>query len=147
MGGRGSGGGYSKTYEDSRSGGKVFTEKGRLDQAKKSNSERQKYEKEASMCKVLAQNGHTIVHLADRKHSDGTYDILIDGHKADLKSTKGANNIGNYAKHATRKQGAELVVFEIKKVDGAVHREINKLSKKGIHGYYYEKGTKKLIPF
>lgn len=99
------------------------------------------------MCKTLAKNGHTVVHLADKKRSDGSYDILLDGHKADLKSTKGANNIGNYAKHATRKQGAELVVFEFKKVDGAVHREINKLNQKGIHGFYYEKGSSKLIPF
>lgn len=152
MGGRvasggGGGGGFSKTFEDRKSGGQVYTEQGRIDQSKKSNGERQKYEKEAAMCKTLAKNGHTVVHLDDKKHSDGSYDILLDGHKADLKSTNGGNNIANYAKHATRKQGAELVVFEFKKMDGAVYSEINKLKAKGIHGYYYKKGTSTLFSF
>ena len=84
----GGGGGFSKTYEDGRTGGQVYTEQGRIEQSKKSNGERQKYEKEAAMCKTLAKNGHTVVHLADKKRSDGSYDILLDGHKADLKSTK-----------------------------------------------------------
>lgn len=96
---------------------------------------------------TLAKNGHTVVHLDDSKRSDGTYDILLDGYKADLKSLNSANNISKRASKATKNQGAELVVFEFKKIDGAVHREINKLSNKGVHGYYYEKGSNQLISF
>lgn len=152
MGGRGAtsgggGGGFSKTFEDRKSGGQVYTEQGRIDQSKKSNGERQKYEKEAAMCKTLAKNGHTVVHLDDRNRSDGTYDILLDGHKADLKSLKGANNILREASKATKKQGAEKVVFRFDKITAEVKQKIEALKQKGIHGYYYGKGGKELFEF
>lgn len=151
MGGRGasgsSGGTYSKTYEDRKSGGQVYTEQGRLDQAEKSKNEMQKYNKEHEMCKTLAKNGHTVVHLDDIKLTDGSYDILIDGHKADLKSLKGSNNILREASKATKKQGAEMVVFKFDKINAAVTQKIETLKQKGIHGYYYEEGGIDLLEF
>lgn len=153
MGGRGAtgngggGGGYTKTYEDRKSGGQVYTEKGRLTLAGKSKNERNKYKKEHDMCKTLAQNGHTVVHLEDCKHSDGTYDILIDGHKADLKRTKSANNIVGYAKHATRKQGAEKVVFQFDNYTPKVKAAIKEMQDAGIHGYYFVTGSKEVKTF
>lgn len=40
-----------------------------------------------------------------------------------------------------------MVVFQLKKIDATAHKEINKLIEKGIHGYYFEKGSKRLFRF
>ena len=90
---------------------------------------------------------HTVVHLDDTKRSDGSYDILLDGHKADLKTTKSANNIVKYGKDAINKQKAEIVVFKFDKMDTDKHIALNKLAKQGIHGYYIEEDNGKLIRF
>ena len=46
------------------------------------------------MCKDLARTGHHIEHLnGEGKGKGDTYDIHIDGVKADLKSVSSANNI------------------------------------------------------
>lgn len=134
------------TYK-SPSGGQVQTQQGRIDQAAKSPNEREKYEKEKAMCETLADNGHNVVHLDDQHVEGGSYDILLDGIKTDLKSLDSSSKIGRRASHAVRKQGAEMVVFELKKIDATAHREINKLIEKGIHGYYYERGSKRLFRF
>ena len=67
------------------------------------------------MCKILADNGHDIEYLRGENRPKGqTYDIRIDGIKADLKCiTGGAGNIVKYIKKALRKQGGEAVVLEI----------------------------------
>lgn len=156
-GGHGGGGGngngkngtadsFVKTYE-SASGGQVITQQGRIDQANKSKNEKQKYEKEKAMCETLADNGHSVVHLDDQNIEGGSYDILLDGVKTDLKSLESSSNISKRASTAIKKQGAEMVVFQLKKIDATAHKEINKLIEKGIHGYYFEKGSKRLFRF
>jgi hypothetical protein len=67
------------------------------------------------MCIVLADNGHDVEYLKGVNRPTGqTYDIHMDGIKADLKCiTGGAGNIVTYAKKALREQGAEAVIFEI----------------------------------
>lgn len=138
--------GFTKTYE-SRYGGSVYTEASRIEQANMNKQERAKYNKEHEMCKHLADNGHNVVHLDDRKLSDGSYDILLNGKKAELKSLKGASNIGREGKGAIKKQKADYVVFEFDKIDADVHKQLNLLSSNGIHGYYYKKGDGGLHEF
>ncbi len=99
--------GFTKTYE-SRNGGSVYTEASRIEQANMNKQERAKYNKEHEMCKHLADNGHNVVHLDDRKLSDGSYDILLNGKKAELKSLKGASNIGREGKGAIKKTKSRL---------------------------------------
>lgn len=154
MGGRGAyssisgsgGGNFLKTY-GSRNGGTVYTEDSRIEQAKMNKQEMAKYNKEHEMCKHLADNGHNVVHLDDRKLSNGSYDILLDGKRAELKSLKGASNIGREGKSAIRKQKADLVVFKFKEINSNVHKQLNILAKKGIHGYYYKNGDGGLSKF
>lgn len=154
MGGRGAassgGGGGSKTVEtfnDRKTGGKVYTEQGRIDLANKSGGEMDKYVKEKRVCEALAKDGHTVVHLDDTKRTDGSYDILLDGVKGDIKCLSNSNNILREGKKAVRKQGAEIVVFEMERIDSNVHREINALIERGIHGYYFLKGSGKINTF
>lgn len=138
--------GFTKTYEG-KNGGFVYTENSRIELSNMNKSERTKYNKEHDMCKHLANNGHTVVHLDDRKLSNGSYDILLDGKRAELKSLKGASNIGREGKSAIRKQKADLVVFKFKEINSNVHKQLNILAKKGIHGYYYKNGDGGLSKF
>ena len=131
--------GYDKTYE-SENGGTVYTEKSRIKQSKINKQEKNKYENENDMCKHLADNGHDIIHLDDRKLKDGSYDILLDGEKAELKSLKGASNIVREGKDAINKQGADFVVFRFDSFSTKMKREIEKLVDSHIHGCYYVKG-------
>lgn len=135
--------GFKKTYE-SDNGGTVYTEKSRIEQSNINKQEKAKYEKEHDMCKHLADNGHDIVHLDDRNLSEGSYDILLDGEKAELKSMKGTTNIGREGKDAIRKQKADFVVFKFEGFSAKTNREIEKLVKNNIHGCYYVEGQKGL---
>lgn len=138
---------WEHTMLDSESGGYVVTEKSRIEKGKINNQERQKYQKELSMCKRLASHGHSVEYLNDGEHEDGSYDIRLDGIRADLKKTKSANHIKDYAKHATQEQGAEIVVFEFVRITDKHIDELGKLSRKGIHGYYYETDGTQLFEF
>ena len=106
---------WERTYISSNNTGFVVTQLERIAEAGASKSERQKFEKEMRMCKVLADNGHDIKYLQGVNRPAGqTYDIILDNIKADLKCiTGGAGNIVKYAKKALTKQGGEAVVFEI----------------------------------
>lgn len=145
-GGGKSSAGYTKTYEG-KNGGAVYTENSRIGQSNINKQEKAKYEKEHDICKHLANNGHTVVHLDDRKLSNGSYDILLDGKKAELKSLKGASNIGREGKSAINKQRAEIVVFKFEKFSEKAAKEIVKLQNAKIHGYYYISGDKGLVRF
>ncbi len=133
------------TYQSKN--GIVITEQSRIDQANKSKNEMEKYNKESDMCKDLADYGHNIIHLDDRKLSDGSYDILFDGVKADLKDVSSANHIVKYGKKAIREQGAEKVIFRINKYNSQYAEEFRTLQTKGIHGYYFVKGENGLKEF
>ena len=154
MGGRGAyssisgsgGGNFLKTY-GSRNGGTVYTEDSRIEQAKMNKQEMAKYNKEHEMCKHLADNGHNVVHLDDRKLSDGSYDILLDGKKAELKSLSSYNNIVREGKSAIKKQGADLVVFRFNTLSAKAKSYLKDLAKAKIHGCYYVRGQKGLAWF
>lgn len=110
--------------------GFVVTHKDRLTEAAKSKAEKEKYQKEMHMCKVLADNGHYIEHLPDRKKG-GTYDITIDGIPADLKCIEGgAGNIVKYAKKVMNGQGGKAVVYEIPSHDGKYYAALAEARRK-----------------
>lgn len=106
---------WERTYVSPKDIGLVATQLERIAEATASNAERNKFDKELRMCKVLADNGHDVEYLQGVNRPAGqTYDILFDSIKTDLKClTGGAGNIVKYAKKALTKQGAEAVVFEI----------------------------------
>lgn len=103
-----------KTFFDIRSGGYVVTHKDRIRSGNVSKDEKSKFNKEQTMAIDLAQAGHRVEHLSDigRKRKQ-TYDIHLDGTKADLKSVGSHNNIEKYTKHAVREQGAKAVVIRV----------------------------------
>ena len=138
---------WEHTMYDRRSSGYVVTEQTRIAQSQKNKQEMAKYNKELSMCKTLARNGHHVEYLNDTMRPDGSYDVLIDGVKADLKKTGSTNHIAKYAKKAAREQGAEMVVFEFERITSNHINELQKLTKQGIHGYYFETGSIRLFEF
>ena len=134
---------WEKNYFDEDTGGFVVTHKGRIALSQKSDNELKKFNKEQNMCQVLAKNGYAVEHLDDR--NGNSYDIHLNGIKADLKKTGSHNNIVNYAKEAIRQQGAEIVIFEFEKETDMIHAEILQLKRKGIHGKYYFSKKKDVI--
>ncbi len=105
---------WERTHISSNNNGFVVTQKERIAEAV-NKQEIEKYEKEKRMCINLANNGHDIEFLRGNNRPVGqTYDILMDGMKADLKCvTGGAGNIVKYAKKALTKQGGVAVIFEL----------------------------------
>ena len=134
---------WEKSYFDEGTGGYVVTEKIRIVQANKSKNEQKKFDKEYGMCLTLAKSGYAVEYLEDNPFS---YDIHLNGIKADLKKTAGSGNIERYAKEAIREQGAEIVVFEFENSLKDIHTKLLKL-KNGyrIHGYFYFSGNKSKI--
>ena len=106
---------WERTYISPNDNGLVATQWERIAESEASNSERQKFVKEMRMCKVLADNGHDVEYLQGVNRPAGqTYDIRMDGIKADLKCiTGGAGNIIKYIKKALTKQGGEAVILEL----------------------------------
>jgi len=116
------------------SGGYVVTERERIRQSQLNKQEKEKFNKELSMCLTLALNGYRVEYL---KISENSYDIHLDGVAADLKKTKSHNNLVEYAKHAVHQQKAKLVIFEFSTMTGRIHDELNKLKRLGIPVKYY----------
>ncbi len=137
---------WSLEFFDEKTGGYVVVNRKRLARARKGSNEREKYETEFGIAKVYACNGHTI-EMLDENPNVCSYDVLIDGKPADIKNTSKSNNIYNYGKEAVRKQGAEIVLFQFEKMTPYVLKELNNLSKKGIHGMYIVKGKKDVYKF
>lgn len=106
---------WEQSYFSNGNNGFVVTEHKRVLESHASKNERAKFEKEMRMCKVCADNGYRIKYLRGENRPKGqTYDITINGLKADLKCVSGgAGNIVKYAKKALVKQGGEAVVFSI----------------------------------
>ena len=133
---------WEKSYFDENTGGFIVTKKIRIAQSHRSKNEEVKFKKEYRMCEVLANNGNAIEYLKDKK---GSYDIHLNGVKADLKKTGSHNNIVNYAKEAIREQGAEMVIFEFEKETENIYAEIIVLQRKGIRGKYYFTNRKDIV--
>ena len=105
---------WEKTYFDHETGGYVVTHRDRIESGNSSPNEKEKFNKEQDMCKDLAAAGHHIEHLSDKdRPKRHTYDIHMDGVRADLKSASSANNIEKYTRKAVKEQGAKVVVIRI----------------------------------
>lgn len=116
----------------SEHGGVVVTELERLTESIASKNEEAKFKKELNMCKVLADNGKKVEYLRGVERPLGqTYDITVDGMKADLKCiTGGAGNIVKYASKALTKQGGEAVVFELPSHEAIFYEKITEARRK-----------------
>lgn len=123
---------WERTYISPKDIGLVATQLERIAEATASKAERNKFDKEMRMCKVLADNGHDVEYLQGVNRPTGqTYDILFDSIKADLKCvTGGTGNIVKYAKKALTKQGGEAVVFEIPTHDAKYYAALTEARRK-----------------
>lgn len=123
---------WERTYVSPKDIGLVATQLERIAEATASNAERNKFNKEMRMCKVLADNGHDVEYLQGVNRPAGqTYDIRFDKVKADLKCvTGGSGNIVKYAKKALTKQGGEAVVFEIPTHDAKYYAALTEARRK-----------------
>lgn len=84
----------------SESGGYVVTERQHINEGKQNSRERAIFDKEQSMCKVLAEHGHHVSHLRGTNGERDSYDILLDGISADLKSFHRTGGLIKQVKHA-----------------------------------------------
>lgn len=134
---------WRKDYFNGDNGGWMVTHQLRLKAGEVSKNEQQKYEKEAAMCRTFAEGGYRIEHQAEQPGVSSP-DVLIDGKPADLKRVSNHNNIVKYAVKATQKQGAEIVLFQIDKETDEVHKELDKIRRKGIKVYYFFTGSSKV---
>jgi len=134
---------WKKKYFDKRTGGYLVVDRDRIYQSQKSKGEKEKFDREQGMNMALARNGYAVEHLDDRGGT--SYDIHLNGIKADLKKTGSHNNMVHYAKKAIRKQGADMVVFEFEKMYDKIHSELNKLRELEIRVKYFTSDNRKTI--
>ena len=123
---------WERSYVSPQDNGFVVTQKERIAEAEKNKNERNKYKKEKRMNEVLANNGYDVEYLRGVNRPSGqTYDILMNGIKADLKCiTGGAGNIVKYASKAFKKQGADAVVYEIPSHDTVYYDALTEVRRK-----------------
>ena len=135
---------WKHSYISKREDGFVATEKERLEEAKASKNERQKFNKEYRMCRVAADNGHEVEYLRGNNRAPGqTYDIRLDGIPTDLKSTDGYNNIVRDAKKAFKKQGAKAILYELGSHNSLVYNKLNEVKRKyNVRIFFYFKDEK-----
>ena len=136
---------WERTLFDSETDGFLVTSLQRIADSQKSKNALEIFIKEQGMCKKLVSFGFQVEHLSEmpgisspdiaiRKHGPL---VRINGKTADLKQLGSANNISRQAKTAIHKKRADIVVFEFTNHAPAIYIEVEKLGKKGIHGYYY----------
>ena len=130
---------YKHDYFDKKTGGYLVVEKERITQSLINKQEKDKYKKERDMCLTLAKNGYAVEYLKDKPKS---YDIHLNGIKADLKKTASHNNMLDYAKKAVYKQGAEMVVFEFSEITMKTREKLKQLKMKGIRTIYFVSNNK-----
>lgn len=122
---------WKKEYVSKNGDGAVIIDRERINESKKSKNEIEKYNKELSMCKVIADNKHIVEYLREKNRNDGTFDIRIDGIPTDLKCiTGGTGNMVKYAKKAIQEQMAQAVLFEIPSHDRKYYNALSEVRRK-----------------
>ncbi len=124
--------------------GEVYLPETRRREGLKSKNERNKLAKELRMARVFAKAGYKIVF---NETGTGTHDVFIDGVAADLKRLESHNNIKHRAKRAIYEQDAELVLFEFTKETKEIYIELEKLTRKDIHGKFFFSGSGSVYDF
>ena len=125
---------WRRDYFNCDNGGYLVVDKQRIEQSKLNKQEKEKYNKEYNMCRILAQNGYEVEYL---KLTESSFDIYLNGISADLKKTASHNNVLDYAKKAVYKQGAKIVIFEFFEMTGKIRYELNKIKRMGIEVKYF----------
>ena len=97
------------------------------------------------MCEVLVKHGFNVEFLDDTNLSDGSYDIRINGVRADLKKLSSHNNIIKKAKYAINNQNAQIVVFEFTEDTPSIRKKLLELQRKGYKFIYYFTGAEDQI--
>lgn len=136
---------WRKDYFDETTGGYVATSWKRIEEAITKN-EPDKIAIEHNMCLTFARKGFHVLHYEDEK-SEGSYDVVINNIRADLKRTKSTNNIIRYAKHALRVQNAEIILVEFEHWGNEFRDIVSEMSRKGFHGYYFVTGIEIIHSF
>ena len=137
---------WEKAYFDEDSGGFVVVNKQRINHSRTSKNEKNKFDKELSMSKIFAKNGHKIEMLEEIPRIPSP-DVKINGLSADLKRVSGHNNIIKYATKAINIQGADLLLFQFDKLNELVLGAIEALRKMGIRGMYFVTGKEHIVEF
>lgn len=149
---------WEHTYYNPSSSGYVVTELGRIAFGQKNKQEKAKFDKEQRMCRKYADFGFQIEHLSENPGIP-THDVnvvnasslssivLVNGQKGDLKSLSSGNNVYRHGMEAIKKQGAEIVLFEFTARSAQIRSELNKLSRKNVHGFYYFMGEDRYYSF
>ena len=136
---------WRKDFFSEATGGYLVTSWKRIEEALSKN-EPDKLFVEHKMCMVFAKNGFKVKHFEDEK-ANGSFDVVIDDIRADLKKTKSTNNIMRYSKHAIKVQNAEIILIEFEKWSNEFRDIISEMSRKRIHGYYYVAGVEQIHSF
>lgn len=125
-------------------GGSVSVPTSRRAEAGQTKNERGKLAKELRTARVFAHAGYRIDFTPK---GAGTHDVFINGVPADIKRLSSHNNIVRHARHASNEQGAKMVLFEFTKHTPEIQREIDKLTRIGIHGKYFYRGENTVRDF
>ena len=118
----------------------------RVANGQRNKQEAAKLAKETHMCRVFADNGYKIEMLEEVPRISSP-DVLINGVPAELKSLTSYKQIVRRAKHAIEEQGAKMVLFELPLQSIEVEKELDKLRRQGMNGFYYYKEEKKVHKF
>ena len=137
---------WRQDYFNESNGGYLVVHRNRIERSHISENEGKKLSRELDMANVFAQNGYRVVMLREMPGISSP-DVKVNGVLGELKRLSGHNNIAKEAKDAVRKKGAKVVLFQLDELNGKVHHELNKLSLKGIGGYYFVTGENVILPF
>ena len=136
---------WRKDFFSEETGGFLVTSWKRIEEAATKN-EPEKLETEHAMCLVFAKGGFKVRHYQDDK-TQGSFDVMINNYRADLKKTRSTNNIIRYAKHGLRVQNAEIILIEFENWGNEFRDIVSEMSRKGIHGYYFVTGDELIHSF
>jgi hypothetical protein len=145
---------WEHTYFDEVTGGFLVTNLARKYRPM-SKIEREIFKKEQEMGVKYASFGFQIEHLYEisgisspdigiRRHGPH---LMVNRRTADFKRLSSSNNIYNEGKDARFKKGAELVMYEFTGHFSGISRELERLSDRRIHGYYYFSGENQYYIF
>ena len=135
---------WERTFFDDNTGGFLVTQLARK-YKRMSKNDRNTFVKEQLMGMKYASFGFQIEHLnempgesapdaAIRRHG---LSFRVNGLTADFKKLSSDNNIYKEGKDARYKKRADLVMYEFSGHFSGTKRALEKLSRHGIHGYYY----------
>ena len=126
--------------------GYVKVDSARLAKANQNRHQRDVFDKEHQMCKTLSANGYNVT-MIEESPRESSCDIIMDGKLAELKSMTGSSNVYKYGVDAINRKRAELVIFMFAGMNDRIRQQLERLSDKGIKGFYYVKGSSKLERF